>query len=99
MNLITKALLRRFEQLGSQADKTDPIIVTKFFNPCGAGTWYAIAFEPDTNICFGYVTGLSVDELGYFSLDELQEFRSRPLFLPIERDLHFTEKRLSEIMR
>jgi len=97
MKLITKALLQRFKRIGDQTESSDPIIITKFFNPCGAGTWYVAEYNPETNICFGYVTGLQFDEWGYFSLDELQEFRSRPFNLPIERDLHFTEKKFSEL--
>jgi len=36
-------------------------------------------------------------ELGYFSLKELEEIRG-PLGLPIERDLDFEPKTLSELM-
>lgn len=97
MKLITKALSRRLAQLGSQDDKSDPIVVTKFFNPAGVGTWYVIAYQPEDHTCFGYVTGLDYDELGYFSMTELENFRSKPLGVGIERDLSFSEKRLSEI--
>jgi len=36
-------------------------------------------------------------ELGTFSLDELQDFRGK-FGLGIERDLHFKEKTLKEVM-
>ena len=44
---------------------------------------------------YGLVDGLEV-ELGYFSLRELEEVRGK-LGLPIERDLHWTPKPLSEV--
>lgn len=39
MKLMTKTLEERFAQVGSQAEEKDPLILAKFFNPCGAGTW------------------------------------------------------------
>lgn len=97
MKLITKQLEERFAQVGRQAEESDPIIIAKFFNPNSAGTWYAISYEPEDNICFGYVTGLAFDELGSFSIAELESLSLPPLGLPIERDIHFKECRLSDI--
>ncbi len=97
MKLITKQLEKRFAEVGEQREESDPIIITKFFNPSGSGTWYAISFEPEDNICFGYVTGLGYDELGSFSITELESLKTPPFGLSIERDLHFTECRMSEI--
>lgn len=45
---------------------------------------------------FGLVIGHE-PELGYFSVDELEQVRGR-LGLPIERDLHFTPAPLSYFM-
>ena len=56
MKLITKQLLKRFAEVGSQELVNDPIIIAKFFNPTGAGTWFASEYNPDTKIFFGYVT-------------------------------------------
>ena len=95
MKLMTKAIERRFEQVGRQ-DIPDPIVITKFFYPRGAGTWYATEYDPVRRDFFGYVTGLGFDELGYFSLTEFEQFRDS-WGLGIERDLHWTEKPLSEI--
>ncbi|HFC12985.1 MAG TPA: DUF2958 domain-containing protein [Anaerolineae bacterium] len=94
MKLLTKALRKRFEQIGRQEESPDPIIVCKFFDPCSQWTWYATEFDGNDTF-FGYVVG-SAKELGYFSLTELSEFRGR-LGLGIERDLHFDECKLSEI--
>jgi hypothetical protein len=97
MKLLTKQLEARFKEVGDQAEEEDPIIIAKFLNPNGSGTWYAISYEPEHNICFGYVTGLGFDELGSFSIVELESLKPPPLKLPIERDIHFDECRLSDI--
>lgn len=100
MQLMTKALEKRFAAVGSQEGERDPLIIAKFFNPCGAGTWYATEYDPQTRLFFGYVSifGDWNDEWGYFSLDELQGYKG-PLGLGIERDLYFEEKRFSEAVR
>ncbi|KAB2912881.1 MAG: DUF2958 domain-containing protein [Bacteroidetes bacterium] len=96
MKLITSELQARFLEIGEQREESDPIIVAKFFNPCGSQTWWAISYDPEYNICFGYVTGMFVDELGSFSIDEMEALRL-PFGLRIERDIHFDECRLSDV--
>lgn len=96
MKLITPELENRFKEVGDQ-DIPDPLIIAKFFLSISAATWWAIAYYPENNTCFGYVTGLFEDELGYFSIDELEELRITPLQFRIERDLHFEECRLSDV--
>jgi len=99
MRLMTKTLEKRFAEVGSQEDVKDPIIIAKFFNPTGAGTWYATEYDPQQRIFFGYVSifGDHNDEWGSFSLDELQEYKGR-FGLGIERDLYFGEKPASEVI-
>jgi len=96
--LMTKAIEARFAKVGR--DEETPLeeraIVAKFFNPNGAGTWYALEYDPETRRFFGWVAELGCDELGYFSLDELQNFRGR-FGLPIERDLYFGEHTLGDV--
>jgi len=41
MKLMTKEIEARFKETGSQGDVKDPIVVCKFFNPSGSGTWWA----------------------------------------------------------
>jgi hypothetical protein len=96
MKLITPELQARFLEIGEQAEESDPIIVAKFFNPVGSQSWWAISYDPKYNICFGYVTGMFVDELGSFSIDEMEAVRL-PFGLRIERDIHFVECRLSDV--
>ncbi len=99
VKLMTKKLEKRFAQVGSQENEEDPIIVAKFFNPAGAGTWYATEYDPERRVFFGYVSlfGDYCDEWGSFSLDELESVRG-PLGVGIERDLYFGEKRASEVI-
>lgn len=101
MKLINDALKLRFLAVGDQSEKEakDTIVVAKFFNPTGAGTWYATEYNPDDNCCFGYVSifGDHNDELGYFSIDELEDYKGR-FGLGIERDLHWNECPLYNVM-
>src|SRR5688572_12507093 len=69
--------------------------LVKFFTPDSSWTWYASEFDGE-DILFGLVSGLEV-ELGYFSLSELEEVRG-PMGLPIERDLHYEDKTLRELI-
>ena len=95
MKLITQTLKERFAQIGRQDQKQDPIVVAKFFDPAGSASWWVTEYDPETNCCFGYVTGLQFDEWGYFSVNELEAIR-RPFGLGIERDRHFQETPISK---
>lgn len=99
MKLLTNELLKRFEQVGRQEEVADPIVVAKFFNPTGAGTWYATEYDPSYQEFFGYVSifGDWNDEWGYFSLAELESYKGQ-FGLGIERDLYFGEKRISQVV-
>ena len=59
-------------------------------------TWYVTEFDGEDSF-FGYVVGFE-KELGYFSLSELQGIRGA-LGLPVERDLYFEPKPLSEVKK
>jgi len=83
--------------LYSQEDVADPLVVVKFFHPMSHWTWYATEFDPLEGIFFGWVYG-DFPELGYFSLAELEAVKD-PLGLGIERDIHFTPTRLSEVKK
>ena len=98
MKLMTKQLEKRFAQVGRQEECKDPIVIARFFNPTGAGTWYATEYDPIDRIFFGYVSifGDWNDEWGSFSLGELETFTGK-FGLGIERDLYFYEKPFSQI--
>lgn len=99
MQLLTKELLKRFEKVGSQENISDPIVIAKFFNPAGAGTWYATEYDPESKEFFGYVSifGDWNDEWGSFALSELESYRDK-FGLGIERGLYFDEKPISEVV-
>jgi hypothetical protein len=99
MKLLTQELLNRFQQVGSQEDKSDPLVIAKFFNPTGAGTWYATEYDPKNKMFFGYVSIFQDynDEWGYFSLTELESLKG-PFGLGIERDIYFQKTPSSQII-
>jgi len=98
MKLLTKQLEKRFAQIGSQVEIEDPVVVAKFFNPSGAGTWYMTSYDPETRQFFGYASNCCEwnDEWGFFSLDELAICRGR-FGQSIERDRSFVEQPFSQI--
>ena len=96
MKLLTKELEARFARLGCQDGMGDEaIVIAKFFTPDSNWTWFATEFNPADRLFFGLVQGFEV-ELGDFSLDELASARG-PMGLPIERDLWWKEKTLTEV--
>ena len=89
MKLMTRELEQLFPPLYATEgkDPKDIKIIAKFFTPFGNWIWYATEYDPQKRIFFGYVRGLE-NELGYFSLDELESVKG-PFGLRIERDLYF----------
>jgi hypothetical protein len=98
MELLTDELRRQLPPLYSQEADPDPRVMCKFFTPDSNWTWWATEGSqvgPDFKF-FGFVRGFE-DEWGYFLLSELEGARG-PLGLPIERDLHFTPGRFTEVV-
>lgn len=73
----------------------DKIATAHFFNPCGIGDWYMIEKDQNSTTAFG-LCHLHEWELGYFDIAELESTRLK-WGLYIERDSHFTPRKLSEI--
>lgn len=94
MKLLDDTLRAQMPALYAQEESQDPVVYAKFFTPWSNWTWYATEFDGE-DIFFGFVQGLA-EELGYFSLSELEQVRG-PLGLRIERDLSFTPKPLSKV--
>ena len=92
MNLLTEEIRDLFKQypLYSQDGKgMDSVVLVKYFNPCGAGTWLITEAEEqecDDWLLFGYCH-ISCWEWGYVLLSELQNLKL-PFCLTIERDLY-----------
>lgn len=59
MQLLTKSILTKFNQIGSQESIEDPIVCLKVFYPAGSYTWLLTEFYPDTRQFFGYIVGSS----------------------------------------
>ncbi|MFH1726885.1 MAG: DUF2958 domain-containing protein [Pseudomonadota bacterium] len=87
MKLLTKDLIKKFQETGSQENNPNPSIICKFFTTWANWTWYATEYDPETRIFYGLVHGFE-NEWGYFSLDELEALKG-PGGLGVERDLNF----------
>lgn len=94
MKLLTQEIRNKLPALDSTKGTEDPIVQVKFFTPDSNWTWYGIEFDGEDTF-YGLVDGFE-DELGYFSLKELESVRG-PFGLPIERDLYFKPTPLSKI--
>ncbi len=81
--------------LPTRNESDDAQAVVKYFTPDADWTWYATEYDPESRLFFGLVDGFE-RELGYFSLDELEQLRG-PLGLPVERDLYWKPTPLSEL--
>lgn len=99
MKLLTKELEGIFPPLyANESKKPEEVpIIAKFFCPWNHWTWYATEYDPETKIFFGYVRG-DFNEFGNFSLEELQSVKG-PFHLTIERDLHFNEYTLADVIK
>ena len=75
-------------------DGGDPVAKVKLFNPTGAASWYLAAYDPETGIAWG-AAFIHEFEIGDIYMPELVEFRGR-FGLPIERDLHWSPRPLSQ---
>ena len=91
MKLFTKEIETKAQaQYIFGADMEKQVIVAKFFNPAGAGTWFLMNQDPnDPDYLWGVVDLFEV-EVGSFSKSELENFRG-PFGIGIERDLYFEE--------
>lgn len=95
MKLITKELEERLQKfpMGSQEGLgKDAIVVVKYFNPYGAGTWLITEAEKQEDgdwLFFGYCH-IFEWEWGYVTLSDLQR-SGLPFGLTLERDLYIGE--------
>ena len=97
MQLLPEELRASLPPLYAQDGNSNPTVNAKFFTPDSNWTWFVMEGSPEDDdfIFFGYVFG-HFEELGYFSLKELESVRGG-LRLPIERDLHFKPGPWSEV--
>jgi len=91
--------------LYSQEEERDPVVWLKTFLPEGRWTFYATEYSqvaPDgmPDLFFGYLAsplGSDCDELCYMTLEQVRELRGAGLGSPVEVDLWWKPKRLSEV--
>lgn len=90
MELMTKELEDKFAKQICTDDKSEKevLVLAHYFS--NSWNWWATEYDPESRRFFGLVRGFEI-ELGYFSLDELEEnsCNVRPLG-GIERDLYWT---------
>ena len=104
MQLITSEIRAKLPALYAQENDSDPMVYIKFFDPTGSWSWYVTEGEETDNgdfLFFGLVIGFEA-ELGYFTLTQLKHAKDKCTglqALPIERDLYFTPRRLSEVKK
>ena len=79
-------LLPRLYETEEFTENERPVPV-KYFTPDSSWTWYGLEYGPEDRLFFGFVVShlCPEGELGYFSLDELENGRG-PLGMPIEQD-------------
>jgi hypothetical protein len=75
----------------------EAIAPVKYFHKLSGWRWYASEYDPEQGLFFGLVDGYET-ELGYFSLDELEEIGKDKRTIPIERDLYYKPQTLQELI-
>jgi len=100
MKLMTKAIENKLPKLYSQENEKDPVCKLKFFTPDSSFSWFITEGQKEDNgdwLFFGKVVShlCPEGELGYTTLSQLKEIRGS-LRLPVERDMYFSEKPLSQ---
>jgi len=98
-------VLARLPKLYATEGQDDPVAQVKYFLPEGRLAYYTIEYSPvapdeTPDLFFGYLVsplGPDCDELCYITLEQIKTLRSPTLNLPVERDLWFRPKPLSEV--
>ncbi len=94
--LLSHEQLQLIPNLYETENQEEKICYVKLFLPNSNWTWYIIEInKQDNNTCFGFVDGLE-QELGYFSLSELESI-SDSYGLKAELDSSFKATKLSKI--
>ena len=89
MKLLTKEITDKAQkQYDKGSDLEGQMVVAKFFNPAGRGTWYLMNLADDKDYAWGIVDLFEV-EMGSFSIKELSDAKL-PFGLGIERDINFS---------
>jgi hypothetical protein len=92
--LIPEETAKTIPELGDTRRQRDPVAHVKLFTPDSSWTWYVTEYDRQEKVGYGLVYGHE-PELGYFSIEEMRSVRG-PLGLPIERDVSFSPRPLSQ---
>src|SRR5579859_6558227 len=97
MGLLPPDIAQTIPPLYAQEGKgNEAIAYVKFFHLLSDWAWYGMEYDPVERLFFGWVwSDPDNSELGYFSLDELEEVEV--LGVRIERDTHFEPMPLSAV--
>lgn len=97
--MMTKEIQEKIPNLYEQDGKGyEAVAYVHYFSPWSGWDWFGTEFDGEDTF-FGLVHGFE-KELGYFSLRELSETTVTLNGIPrkaVERDYHWTPKKLSEI--
>ena len=97
MQLLTDELRKIIPPFYSSEDVEleEKMVYAKFFLADAQWSWYILELDEESNTFFAFVDGLD-RELGYVSLDELEQVRGH-IGLHVERDLYFTPLKYKEL--
>jgi hypothetical protein len=95
-DLMPESVAAKIPRLGATETKTDAVAWVKWIMPDSEWTWYVTEYDPQDRICFGLVEEGFDIEIGYFSLEEIENIRA-PYGLRVERDLTYVPHPLNEI--
>lgn len=96
MKLMTKTLAKKIPAIYEQDGKGDDAIVYAHWFSLTGWDWYCTEYDPEQGLCFGLVKGFA-DELGYWTIGQLEEVNEGRPFQIIERDMYWTPCKLSEV--
>lgn len=95
--LVTKEIERKAPGLyETDGQGMGAIAVAHYFSCINGWDWYMTELDPATGEAFGLVCGLD-RELGYFSLAEFEALNRSKGFEVVERDAHWSPRRLDEV--
>jgi hypothetical protein len=97
MKLLTKKITEQAKGQYNKNSDMEQMVVAKFFNPIGNGTWYLMNMADDEDYAWGIVDLFAI-EMGSFSIKELQSVQL-PLGMGIERDRYFESIPASELWK
>ena len=95
--LMTREIAKTAPRLYEQDGAEDPTVYAHYFSCMNGWDWWLLEFD-GTDEAFGLVEGYD-DELGYFSIKEMEELNRQMGFAAVERDEHFSPRPLSAVRR